>query len=103
MMRHVERFGADIRYAWRTLARTPGVLAVLVLCLGLGVNTTLFTLFNVTVLQGPTARDASRLVQIEPGNGDQISYPRGGRDRRLSTLFLRYLRASLVRFLRVLR
>ena len=49
---------------------------MLVLCLsiGIGVNTTLFTLFNATVLQGPTAREPRRLVQIEPGNGDQISY-----------------------------
>ena len=77
MLRHPERVGADVRYACRTLAKSPGVLAVLVLCLGLGigVNTTLFTLFNLTILQGPTARDADRLVQIEPGNGDQISYP----------------------------
>lgn len=66
----------EIRYAVRTLGRTPGVLIVLVLCLGVGIgaNTTLFTLFNATVLQGPTAREPRRLVQIEPGNGDQISY-----------------------------
>jgi putative ABC transport system permease protein len=70
---HVAR---DLRYGARRLGRTPGVLIVLVLSLGLGIgaNTTLFTLFNSTVLQGPTAREPRRLVQIEPGNGDQISY-----------------------------
>ena len=70
---HVVR---DLTYGARGLLRSPGVLVVLVSCLtiGIGVNTTLFTLFNSTILQGPTARDPDRLVQIEPGNGDQISY-----------------------------
>jgi predicted permease len=66
----------DIRYAVRTLSRSPGLLLVLVLCLGLGigVNTALFTLFDRIVLEGPTGRDPDRLVQIHPGNGNQISY-----------------------------
>jgi predicted permease len=67
----------DFRYALRTLRKTPGLVALVVLCLGLGigVNTTLFSLFNTVLLKEPTARDPERLVHIEPGNGDQISYP----------------------------
>jgi putative ABC transport system permease protein len=66
----------DVRYALRTLRKTPGLVALVVLCLGLGigVNTTLFSLFNAVLLRGPSAREPERLVQIEPGNGDQISY-----------------------------
>ena len=66
----------DFRYALRTLRKTPGLVALVVLCLGLGigVNTTLFSLFNAVLLRGPSARAPERLVQIEPGNGDQISY-----------------------------
>jgi predicted permease len=66
----------DFRYALRTLRKTPGLVALVVLCLGLGigVNTTLFSVFNAMLLKEPTAREPERLVQIEPGNGDQISY-----------------------------
>jgi putative ABC transport system permease protein len=67
----------DLRYAVRTLRKSPGLVAVVVLCLGLGigVNTTIFSLFNAALLTPPTGRDPDRLVQIEPGNSDQISYP----------------------------
>ena len=66
----------DFRYAVRTLRKTPGLVALVVLCLGLGigVNTTLFSLFNSLLLKEPTAHEPERLVHIEPGNGDQISY-----------------------------
>ncbi len=75
-MRLVDHLLRDAHYGARNLLRTPGVLLVLVSCLtlGIGVNTALFTLFDGTILQGPSAREAERLVQIEPGNGDQISY-----------------------------
>jgi len=67
----------DLRYAVRTLRKSPGHVAVVVLCLGLGigVNTTIFGLFNAALLTPPTGPDPDRLVQIEPGNSDQISYP----------------------------
>ena len=75
-MRLVDHAVRDLRYGARNLLRTPGVLVVLVSCLsvGIGVNTTLFSLFDAAILQGATAREPERLVQIEPGNGDQISY-----------------------------
>jgi predicted permease len=66
----------DVRYALATLRREPGVVAVLVACLGLGigVNATVFGIFNAALLQGPTAIEPDRIVRVEPGNGDQISY-----------------------------
>lgn len=66
----------DLRYAFATLRREPGVVAVLVACLGLGigVNATVFGIFNAALLQGPTATEPDRIVRVEPGNSDQISY-----------------------------
>jgi putative ABC transport system permease protein len=66
----------DLRYALATLRREPGVVAVLVACLGLGigVNATIFGIFNAALLQEPTAIEPDRIVRIEPGNGDKISY-----------------------------
>ncbi|HEV3197286.1 MAG TPA: ABC transporter permease [Bryobacteraceae bacterium] len=66
----------DLSYAARSLRKTPGLVAVVVLtlALGIGVNTTLFNLLNSMVLAPPTALAPDRLVRIEPGNGNRISY-----------------------------
>jgi putative ABC transport system permease protein len=50
------------------------VVAVLSLALGIGVNTTLYGVFRSVFLQAPTAAEPARLVRIEPGNGNRISY-----------------------------
>ncbi len=67
----------DLAYAARSLRRTPGLVAVVVLtlALGIGVNTTAFNLLNSIVLAPPTAVEPGRLVRIEPGNSNHISYP----------------------------
>ena len=66
----------DLSYAARSLRKTPGLVAVVVLtlALGIGVNTTLFNLLNSMILAPPTAVEPDRLVRIEPGNGNHISY-----------------------------
>ncbi len=66
----------DFTYALRALRKSPGLIvtAVLSLGLGIGVNTSLFTLFNAMFLQKPTAMDPDRLVRVEPGNSNQTSY-----------------------------
>ncbi|HET9787121.1 MAG TPA: hypothetical protein VFP47_08310, partial [Pyrinomonadaceae bacterium] len=49
----MESLFKDIRYAARSLVRHPGfaLAAMLTLALGIGVNTALFTIFNVLVLK----------------------------------------------------
>jgi putative ABC transport system permease protein len=66
----------DLVFAVRSLRKSPGLVAVIVLSLGLGigVNTTLFNIFNLIVLAKPTAVRARSLVRIEPGNGNTVSY-----------------------------
>ncbi len=54
----------DIRYAARMLAKKPGFTAVAVLSLGLGIgaNTTIFTLVKAVFLQSVPVKDPSRVV-----------------------------------------
>jgi putative ABC transport system permease protein len=66
----------SLRYAIRGLAKSPTlvVVATLSLALGIGVNTALYSVFRSVFLQPPTAVAPERLVRIEPGNSNQISY-----------------------------
>jgi putative ABC transport system permease protein len=54
----------DARYAFRTLARTPGftVTAILTLALGIGVTTAIFSVVKAVVLDPLPYRDPARLV-----------------------------------------
>jgi len=71
----------DLRYAVRMLARSPvtTAVAVLVLALGLGPNTALFTLINAFLLRSaPGIQEPGRLVsprQTRDGSQVGISYP----------------------------
>ncbi len=59
-----------IRYAFRTLAKSPFVTAVAVisLALGIGANAAIFSLFNQMLLRNLPVREASRLVNLSaPG------------------------------------
>jgi predicted permease len=73
---------SDVRYACRSLARTPGLAlaAILSLGLGIGANTTMFTWVQAVLLAPvPGAKDAERLVapSLEARNGSPRawSYP----------------------------
>jgi len=63
----LDRLGQDLRYAARILARSPGftAMAVLVLAIGIGVNVSAFTLFNLMALKTLPVRDADRIVRLE--------------------------------------
>jgi putative ABC transport system permease protein len=56
----------DIRYALRLLARSPGFafVAIASLSLGIGANTTIFSLVRATLLPSLPYRDAARLVDL---------------------------------------
>jgi predicted permease len=63
----------DLSFGLRILARSPGfsVMAILVLALGIGVNTLGFSLYNLLVLQSIPVRDPQSLVGLQrrsPGN-----------------------------------
>jgi predicted permease len=76
----IDRLAQDLSYAARTLRRSPGftVTAVLVLAIGIGVNITAFSLFNMMVLQFLPIRDPQSIVRLQRRSPDastnSISY-----------------------------
>ena len=76
-MRWSEDFVHDGRYAVRGLRRTPGfaIIAVMVLALGIGANTALFSVIAAVLLRPLPYPDADRLVRIWSAMPAQ-GYPR---------------------------
>jgi predicted permease len=74
----LDAFLLDVRYALRTLGRSPGftAVAVLTLAIGIGVNTAIFSAYNAVALRPLQATEPHRLVQVIRSNRDQFfSYP----------------------------
>jgi predicted permease len=73
----------DLRYAVRTLRRSPGFTAMVVLSLslGMGANGAIFGLVNAVLLRTMPVRDPERLVLFSEGFGEgrKIGPPRPGR------------------------
>ena len=73
---------SDVRYAFRLWRRNPGftAVAVLTLALGIGANTTMFSVVNATVFQPLPFPDAERLQTLwkagtDPGDLNITSLP----------------------------
>jgi MacB-like periplasmic core domain len=67
----------DIRYCFRTLWKNPGLMAVAIISLGLGigVNLTVFGVFQSMFLAGVTASDPGRTFHVLVGGSNRTSYP----------------------------
>jgi Acidobacterial duplicated orphan permease len=59
---------SDLRFAFRQLRKSPGLslLAVVILALGIGANTAIFTVIESVLLRPLPYLDANRLVNISP-------------------------------------
>lgn len=75
---------SDLRFAFRSLLKTPGftLLAVLTIAVGIGANTTLFTLFDRLMLRPVNLPEPETLVSFWAVNNEQqfvapaLSWPR---------------------------
>src|SRR6185295_4953038 len=69
----VETFLRDLRYGLRMLRRSPGVtaVAILSLALGIGANTALFSVVDAVLLKSLPVEDPERLLVFEWQAGKQ--------------------------------
>jgi hypothetical protein len=65
----MEAYLRDLRSAWRSLAGRPGFAAAVVLTvgLGIGINTSLFSVVDAVLLRPLPFADAQRLVTVDSG------------------------------------
>lgn len=71
----LDRLLQDLRFGTRILARSPGftLVAVLVLAIGVGVNVSAFSMFNMVALKPLPVPGADRLVRLERRSPDQYT------------------------------
>src|SRR3984957_17409320 len=75
-LRIVDEVGGDVRYAVRQLRRSPAfsVVAILPLALGIGANTSIFSLVNALILRSLPVDHPEQLVEMV------YKYPRDPRE-----------------------
>jgi predicted permease len=90
----LEKLGRDLKYGIRTLLRSPGftVVSVLVMALGIGATTSLFTMVRAVLLRPLPFRDSGKLVMLyehyrqgKGGDGFNAVAPGDYRDWRSQT------------------
>ena len=76
MRRFLETVGQDVKFGWRTLRRSPGyaTAAILILALGIGANTAMFSVIEGVLLKPLPFRHGDELVLVQqsaPGSNVQ--------------------------------
>ncbi len=76
-IRWLEDLLSDLRYATRALRRSPGFAAAAIfsLALGIGANTTIFSLTMEFLFSQPSCRDAERLAEMRIGGNSHANMP----------------------------
>src|SRR5262245_40970995 len=68
----------DVRYSLRLIRRSPGFAAVtvIIMALGIGANTSIFSILNALLLRSLPAREPDRLVERAAiyRNGSQVPF-----------------------------
>jgi predicted permease len=84
----LETLWADVRYGLRMLRKSPGftAVAVVTLALGIGVNTSVFSLMDIAFLRPLVVPEANQVVILSRGGNPLFSYDDYSdyRDRNLS-------------------
>jgi predicted permease len=79
-----DRVSSHVKYAARSLRKSPGftVVAVLTLALGIGANTAIFSAIDALMLRPLPFRDADRIVRIYSVKGEVNESANGGSPAR---------------------
>jgi predicted permease len=72
----IDGIARDLRHGVRSLWRSPGLVLVSALSLGLGIglNAVLYMAISTIYWHEPTATAPARIVAVEPGNANQFSF-----------------------------